>query len=518
MKNYFKYIAVLALGVVSCEPELENSIEDGNVYSNGQADFSNYVALGNSLTAGYADGALYISGQENAYPNILAEKFAMVQETEEFTIPYVNDNNGGLLLSGNQIAETRYVLSVGANGPSPVRLNAEPTTEVTNFLEGPFSNMGVPGAKSYHLLARGYGSVEGIVAGTSNPYYARFATTSGSFVLEDALTQQPTFFSLWIGNNDVLGYATSGGTGEFQMDNTDFSSYGQNDITDPNAFAFVYNEIAKQLSQVAGGGVLLNIPNVTNIPYFNTIPNNALALDAATAQNLTGFFQAVAGVMTQVLMQQGASQEQAQAIASQYAIQFSEGANRFLIDVPVTQTNPLGFRQMTEEELLLLPIDRSALAQGYGSVVLTADVQEVLAVLQSGGQPTQEQVQTLFGAVSGIDDKDVLDMQEIQNVETATTAYNNAIAAIAQNYGLALVDVNEVFHQALEGGIEFDGGLVTAEFVTGGAFSLDGVHLTPRGNAIIANEIIEAVNAQYGSEVPKANIGEYGTVTLDQNN
>lgn len=116
MKNYFKYMAILALGIVSCEPELENSIEDGDFYTSGEADFSNYVALGNSLTAGYADGALYLSGQQNSFPSILAEKFSAVQETGEFIQPLVNDNAGGLLLGGNQITENRFVLAVGANG------------------------------------------------------------------------------------------------------------------------------------------------------------------------------------------------------------------------------------------------------------------------------------------------------------------------------------------------------------------------------------------------------------------
>jgi len=66
---------------------------------------------------------------------------------------------------------------------------------------------------------------------------------------------------------------------------------------------------------------------------------------------LTGFFQAVAGIFTQGLIQQGLPPTQAQALAAQYAITFNEGPNRFVIDVPVTQTNPLGFRQMQMGEL-----------------------------------------------------------------------------------------------------------------------------------------------------------------------
>ena len=76
MKNIFKYtFAFLAVGLVSCDPEFDSPVTDDGFYSNGTADFSNFVAVGNSLTAGYADGALYIVGQENSFPNILANQF-----------------------------------------------------------------------------------------------------------------------------------------------------------------------------------------------------------------------------------------------------------------------------------------------------------------------------------------------------------------------------------------------------------------------------------------------------------
>lgn len=509
-------MAILALGIVSCEPELENAIEDGEVYSNGEADFSNYVAVGNSLTAGYADGALYITGQKNSFPNILAEKFAATQSTNGFTQPLVDDNTGGLLLGGNQIAENRFVLAVGANGPSPARYTgAAPTTDITNKLSGSFNNMGVPGAKSFHLLAPGYGNVAGVPSGLANPYFARFASEANATILNDALAQNPSFFTLWIGNNDVLSYASSGGTGEFQLGNADFTSYGPNDITDPAAFSMVYGQIAGALAQNADG-VLLTIPDVTLAPFFTTVPNNALALDAATAAQLTSYFQAVAGVFAGGLMAQGVPAEQAQALASQYAIQFNEGANRFLIDVPESQTNPLGFRQMTQEELLILTIDQGALASGYGSVQLTPAVGEILAILQAGGAPTPAQAQTLFDAVSGIDDKDALDSEELQYIGQATNLFNDAIEANAQSLGLGLVDINSVLSQLDGQGISFDGGVITSDFVTGGAFSLDGVHLTPRGYAVVANEIIAEINETYGANVPKANVGSYGTVTLSQ--
>ena len=46
MKN-IKYIAIMTLGLVACEPELDNSVEDSGTYSSGTADFSKFVTIGN---------------------------------------------------------------------------------------------------------------------------------------------------------------------------------------------------------------------------------------------------------------------------------------------------------------------------------------------------------------------------------------------------------------------------------------------------------------------------------------
>jgi len=513
MKNYIKYLPLLALGLMACEPEFDSGIEENEVYTPGEADFSNYVALGNSLTAGFADNALYIQGQQNSFPNILAGQFELVGGGE-FTQPLMADNLGGLKLNGNQITQNRLVLSSNAGVPitSPFPLAGDPQTEITNTLEGPFNNMGVPGAKSFHLDFPGYGNAAGL-PNQANPYFVRFASSSQATILDDAVAQNPSFFSLWIGNNDILGYATSGGTGVDRTGDMNVPDYQSNDITDPTVFAGAYSGLIEGLTASASGGVVYNIPNVTDIPFFTTVPNNALVLDAPTAANLTGFFQALAGIFTQGLIQQGVPPAQAQALASQYAISFNEGPNNFIIDVPVTQQNPLGFRQMQEDELLLLTIDQAALTQGYGSVALTPEVLQVLGLLQQGGTPSPEQAQLVLDAVNGIDDEDALDESELQAISTARTSYNATIQGLAQANGLAFVDVDGLL-QTVSEGISFPGGVITSDFVTGGGFSLDGVHLTPRGYALVANETLRAINMTYGSDLPEVNLGDYGTITL----
>ncbi len=97
------------------------------------------------------------------------------------------------------------------------------------------------GCKKFSFSTPGYGIFAGIANGTANPWYARFATSASSTVIDDAVSLNPTFFSLWIGNNDVYSYASQGGIGVDQLGNSDISTYGYRDITDPNAFATAYS-------------------------------------------------------------------------------------------------------------------------------------------------------------------------------------------------------------------------------------------------------------------------------------
>ena len=63
-------------------------------------------------------------------------------------------------------------------------------------------------------------------------------------------------------------------------------------------------------------------------------------------------------------------------------------------------------------------------------------------------------------------------------------------------------------------GIQFDGVKYSATFVTGGTFSLDGVHLTGRGYAVVANEFLKAINYKYKSNLPMVNPNSYSGVTF----
>jgi lysophospholipase L1-like esterase len=515
MKNTLKFmIGLLAIGLVSCEPEFENAVTDEGFYDAGDADFSNYVALGNSLTAGYADSALFVSGQEDSYPNIMAQQFGFVGGGD-FTQPLTSDNLGGLLLGGVQITGNRLVLSANdpydenTDTPFPSTLDGVPTTDVLSSATGPFNNMGVPGAKSFHLVTPGYGSVAGVANGTANPWYARFATSESSTVLADAASLNPTFFSLWIGNNDILGYATSGGSGVDQAGNLDPSTYGGNDITDPNVFAAAYSAQVDAL--VAGGakGVLLNIPDVTSIPYFTAVPAQSIPLDAATAGAVNAQFAQYNDQILPLLVQFGViTQEEADS----RVVNFVEGVNYPIIvdndltdvsqvlqgppgNLPEELANLLGqLRQATSDDLIVLP---------------------AISVLGSVPDPSNP-----FGVVGvsiPLENQWVLTTTEQGLVAAAGAAYNATIQGLAAANELGYGDMKSALADVAANGAAYNGGLLTSTYVTGGAFSLDGVHPTPRGYAFTANTIIDVINTTYNASIPKVDIGTYGTVTLHNN-
>jgi len=484
--NKYKWLLLLT-GVlfVACDSDDDTITADDEpvVVTSGTADFSKYVSVGNSLTAGYTDGALFIASQENSLPNILAQQFALAGGGE-FTQPLMADNLGGITLGGNVIIANRLFF----NGSGPERLPGLPSTELTSPLSGSFNNMGVPGAKSFHLLAPGYGNIAGVQTGQANPYYVRFASSGSSTVIGDAVAQQPTFFSLWIGNNDVLAYATSGGAGVNQAGNLDPSTYGGNDITDPNVFASVYSGLADALTAGGAKGVVANIPNVTTIPYFTTIPFNPVPLDGATAGAIN---QAYAQYNGGLLQAEGAQLISSEERAAR-TINFAAGQNAVVIvDEYLTNLSALGLpslRQTTAEDLMVLP--------GASFIGTTVD----------------NNPQLINGVTVPLGDQWVLVPQEQQDVITATTTFNATIKAIAQQKGLAFVDANALLDEVANTGVTFDEFTLNASLVFGGAFSLDGVHPTARGYAYLANQFMIAINTTYGATLPAVKAVDYITL------
>ncbi|MDR2206438.1 MAG: G-D-S-L family lipolytic protein [Flavobacteriaceae bacterium] len=509
MKKIFISTLTLALlSVTSCKTDFDQDVQDIAV-TNGDADFSKYISLGNSLTAGYRDGALYIDGQNESYPSMIAGQMKLAGGGD-FIQPMMADNNGGLLLNGNPILGTKLYIESFANG-APVLKNvaAAPTTDIANKITGPLNNFGVPGAKSYHLVASGYGNIAGVPIGAANPYYVRFSSSATSTVIGDAADQQPTFFSLWIGNNDVLGYATSGGSGINQTGNFDPTTYGSNDISDPNVVAGSIKGMLDILTANNAKGVIANIPDVTSIPFFTTVPYNAIPMDDATAQALnTGIYGPLKAALT--FFGQGDRINLVSAGNNPVLIVDNE-----LTDLSAQLTAALMQNGYPQDQATFIgnAFGQARQAEEGELILLTAS--GILGLDAITNQPPTPTSQFIYGASFPIGDQYSLTSDEVDNIATAVASYNSAIAGLAVEYELAFVDANKkMVELGGQSGIQWSGVTYTASFITGGTFSLDGVHLTGRGYAIIANEFIKAINKTYRSNLPQVNPNAYSGVTF----
>ncbi len=539
MNTKYIWLLIILLGFTACNTEEDLSrtpvVEPLPELTTGTADFSNYVALGASFTAGYTDNALFIAGQENSFPNIIAKEFAKAGGGT-FTQPLMSDNYGGLAAGGTRITDPRLVF--GGAGPVPLESVIGPVTVGTDIVlnnpTGPFNNLGVPGAKSFHLLANGYGNIANFPS-AANPYAVRLTGSSpDASILELAMAQNPTFFTLSeIGGNDVLGYATTGGD-------------GTNPITDTATFDAAFNALVTTLTSGGAKGVVANVPYITDLPHFTTVPYNPLdpsnssfgplipTLNGIFSQlnNVFAYLQSV-GTITNaeersiVFSTTAASavvikDESLKDISAQIAGVLSASPEfAGLLQSFGLPTDPVTVgtvatlfgasygqsRQATANDLLVLPS-----SSVIGTVNTTA-----MQALMGYGLPQQLAAQfSTEGVTLPLEDKWVLIPSEQAEIKTATDAYNATIESVADsNSNVALVDLNSILDEAATTGLVSDNFTLTTSLVVGGAVSLDGIHLTARGYAYMADKFLEAIDVAFGSNFVAsgnvANIGDYPT-------
>jgi hypothetical protein len=99
----------------------------------------------------------------------------------------------------------------------------------------------------------------------------------------------------------------------------------------------------------------------------------------------------------------------------------------------------------------------------------------------------------------------ILDAGEAAAIQQAVEAFNQVIETQAAAHGAAVVDVNALLERARAHGIVVGGQRLTTAFL-GGLFSVDGIHPTNTGYAIVANEFIHTLNRRFEAGVPKVNV------------
>jgi lysophospholipase L1-like esterase len=194
--------------------------------------FDRYVAMGNSITAGFQSGGINDSTQRQSYAVLVAG----AMRGARFYYP-------SLIKPGCPAPYTNVF--------TQTRLSTVPCYYRDPAIPPYLSNVAVPGAEALDLLQNGPG------AGTnSNPLTQLFL--GGRTQIQAMVAAQPTFVSVWAGNNDVLGAATN------------LVNAGDSTLITPAATVQTeFTNIANAVAGTGAGAILIGVANVTTIPYFS---------------------------------------------------------------------------------------------------------------------------------------------------------------------------------------------------------------------------------------------------------
>jgi hypothetical protein len=227
-------------------------------------------------------------------------------------------------------------------------------------------------------------------------------------------------------------------------------------LPSPAAFRSKLDSILSVLSAGGAKGVLATIPDVRDIPFFTTIPTRALVLDSTNVHDLNTLY-GTGGI----------------------DLEFVIGENGFVVE----DSNSLyGIRQLTAEEFLTLTVPLDSM-KCFKMGVLFKMIPDRCSLIDT----------------------------ELQLLRSNIAGYNNAIVDLAAQYDFAVADMAAYYTQ-VKSGIRFDAVDFTAEFASGGFYSLDGFGPNAKGAGLIANAFLDAIMAKYGAVLPKVAIDDLNGV------
>jgi hypothetical protein len=427
-------------------------------------DASRYVAVGDSYTAGLSAGGVTLASQQYAYPNLLAQQLGRANANATFTQPLFEAGSGSGYLSLVDLPATglprvrrvpgqavlRAVINPTAcGGPDTVRL----LTRSASSASLP-QNLGVPGLQLGQLETAGLGNATNATPGGAfNPYFERLLPAADSRTYLQTITaasSSATFFTYFIGLDDLLPFVRSGG----QCGGLDDDSPAKR-----NLLSSTMRQNAKKILDVlaAGGrpGIIARLPSLTNLPL----------LRLGRGIELQGRLQSAANDTAKVYIQ---------------------------APFPTFALPP---RAITNEDYVLA----NAISR-LGK--LTSVVIGTTTLMLPYGRDIRNPVR----------DEDVLDSRELSFAAGILNNYNTELERLATEvYKQPVIsasdtkrtlDTNIAFPNYVGESISVAGVVYSAEPVRGNFFSLDYYSLTPRGNALLANAFITAINRAYKANIP----------------
>jgi hypothetical protein len=283
-----KILYILLAGTVITAVSCTKTQFDEYETNSGSADFSTYISLGNSFTQGLQDGGLHNEHgqQSNSYPAIIAGQMGTT-----FVQPLVSGTGSGYMhleyRNGKIEVIKAYDADITTNDPNAIDYDPSFTTWANKTIK--YNNLAVgglnvrnvygsnPAEKSINHVYLGNGAPAALawngVAGEPISPYGRFLDwgTLGGEVeyIEQIRNSNATFFTNWLGVNDVMSWAKEGGD--------DVS--GSAVQTDINEFKTKYDSVLTIFNNMGAKGVCGTVPDITQTPFFTTITLDLLLRD-----------------------------------------------------------------------------------------------------------------------------------------------------------------------------------------------------------------------------------------------
>jgi lysophospholipase L1-like esterase len=284
------------------------------------------------------------------------------------------------------------------------------------------------------------------IAPRSNPLFLLVLRDPalGKSIFQQAVALRPDLVTFWLGNNDVLGFATSGGVSPSAPTSTPI-------------FTALYTQAIGTLRAALPNAkiVVANIPDVRAIPFFNTLgPKIAAELPAGVA------------------------------------LQYQKHGNSGVADgsTNFTEANPplITLTGASYAPLLGHPGGKWYRDHGYPALPPGIDTTKPFGLHPQNPWP----------------DALVLDAAEQATAGASVQAFNTVIAGVAAANKAVVVDINGFFNRLKASGYSTSGIVFTADYISGGTFSFDGVHPSDQGSGVVANQFIAAMNSSFGWSIP----------------
>jgi len=504
--------------------------------SKGSADFTKFVAIGNSFVAGFQSGALFTNGQNNSLAAILNKQFECVGAPATFKQPTIGASLGWnlfvtqpFLTNPTQPILGRMLLQYGTSvdcntgKPSPVpttqayapgNLEALPNPSYNpSFLytgsKTELNNFGVEAVTLGQLLtpATGNWGSPNPALGFS-PFYARFASNPGtSTIIGDAAAAGGTFFLFYAGLDDFFLYAAYGGDKNYAP------------LTSAGTFTAYYNAAINTLlaSNSNLKGVVGNFPDIFSMPHFTAVRYNPIPLLQSQVDQLRAGFAGYNAALDGLVANKGAfgisDALATEIISRKVAFEVSCNNKILMVDATLTDLGPYFDALKTAgaiddtQRTALVPYQR--VRQTMPSDIIPLATGSYLGTIGKFG---------LNGISEPVADRWVIVPTERDSIVNARNSFNATVKAVADANAnrIAFANIDAAFSKLVlsRAGI-MDGVTITPNInPPTGIYPEDGVHPNTRGYAFMSTVFIKAINAKFGATIPLTNMTNYNATGL----